>query len=111
MFVFFDKKNSQWSKINNTVGVSRLIKFNDEPSLVPRSFIAGLIQRSNSEGILQPEKTFKNGDLVEILVGPFANIIATIEEIEAEKRIWILMEIMGQKGKIAVTRDHLKFAN
>ncbi|MDG1294084.1 MAG: hypothetical protein P8P24_02210 [Planktomarina sp.] len=34
--------------------------------------------------------------------GPFAEYVATIEKTDAENRIWLLMEFMGQKTRMAV---------
>lgn len=111
MFVLFDKSDLSWIKINNTMGVSRLVKIREKPSAVPRNLITSLMERSNSDGVLYPDKTLKNGDRVEILKGPFVNFVATIEEIEAEKRIWLLMEFMGQQSKIEVKKNNLRPVN
>ena len=40
--------------------------------------------------------------------GPFAEYVATIETIDAENRIWLLMEFMGQKTRMAVRPEHVQ---
>ena len=53
----------------------------------------------------------QKGDKVEILKGPFANFIATVEEYESEQRIWVLMDLMGRKAKIQTPSDALHPSN
>jgi transcriptional antiterminator RfaH len=50
----------------------------------------------------------KKGDKVEILEGPFANFIATIEKHESDQRIWILLDLMGRKTKIQTPLNALQ---
>jgi transcriptional antiterminator RfaH len=53
----------------------------------------------------------KKGDKVEILEGPFANFIATVEKYESEQRIWVLMNLMGRETKIHASSDALQPLN
>ena len=107
MFIRFDRAESEWQKINNTYGVSRLITFNSLLKSIPTSFVDSLIKRYDSSGKLIPIVNMKKGDKVEILEGPFANFIATVEKYEADQRIWILMDLMGRKTKLQTQSDNL----
>ena len=42
MFITFDKTESDWHKINNTYGVSRLVTFNSILKSIPKTFIDNL---------------------------------------------------------------------
>jgi transcriptional antiterminator RfaH len=107
MFVKFDRTKSEWHKINNTYGVSRLINFNSILKSIPTPFIDSLMMRYDLSGKLMPIKKLKKGDHVTVLKGPFANFIATVEKYEADQRIWILMDLMGRKTKIQTPSDNL----
>jgi transcriptional antiterminator RfaH len=107
MFIRFDKAESEWHKINSTYGVSRLITFNSFPKSVPTKFVDSLMKRCELSGKLLPIKKLREGDQVEILTGPFADFIATVEKYEADHRIWILMDLMGRKTKIHTPSDNL----
>jgi transcriptional antiterminator RfaH len=100
MFVSFDKAETKWHKINNTIGVLKLITFNNIPRSISKTFIINLKKRYNLSDKLIPMKKFDKGDHVKVLKGPFAKFIATIETYESDQRIWILMDIMGRKAKI-----------
>ena len=111
MFIRFDRAESEWHKINNTYGVSRLITFNSSLKSIPTTFIDSLIKRYNPTGKLIPIKKLKKGDHVTVLKGPFANFIATVEKYEADQRIWILMDLMGKKTKIQTPSDILTLSD
>ena len=93
MFVAFDRKNPHWHRINSTYGVSRLITFNSNIKPVPKRIINNLMQRCDSSGKLITAKKLKIGDQVKVLNGPFASFIATVETLEADQRLWILMNL------------------
>jgi len=111
MFIRFDRAESNWHKINNTYGVSRLITFNSILKSVPNNIIDSLMKRYDLSGKLLPIKKLRKGDQVTVLMGPFANFIATVEKYEADQRIWILMDLMGRKTKIKTSSNALKLSD
>ena len=111
MFVTFDRTESRWYKINNTYGVSRLITVNSSLKSIPTAFVENLMKRYDLSGNLLHMKKLTKGDQVTVLKGPFANFIATVEKYEADQRIWILMDLMGRKTKIATPSDTLKLSD
>ena len=108
MFIRFNRAESEWHKINNTYGVSRLITFNSNLKSIPTTFINDLMKRYDLSGKLLPLKKLKKGDQVKVLKGPFSNFIATVETYETDQRIWILMDLMGRKTKIQTPLDTLQ---
>jgi transcriptional antiterminator RfaH len=111
MFIKFDRAESEWHKINSTYGVSRLITFNTILKSIPTRFVDILMKRYDLSGKLLPMKKLKKGDQVTVLKGPFANFIATVEEYEADHRIFILMDLMGRKTKILSPSDGLRLTD
>ena len=107
MFVKFDRAESAWHKINSTYGVSRLITFNSILKSIPTTIVDSLMMRYDLSGKLLPLQKLKKGDQVEVLKGPFANFIATVEKYEADQRICILIDLMGRKTKIQTTSDNI----
>jgi transcriptional antiterminator RfaH len=53
----------------------------------------------------------KKGDQVNVLKGPFANFIATIETYDTDQRIYILMDLMGRKTRIQAAVKDLRISN
>ena len=111
MFVSVNSELAPWRTINNTIGVSRLVSFNGKPKPLPLQLVSGLLLRCDTSGALLPLKSLGEGDSVEIITGPFANFIATVDIIDPEQRIWVLMDFMGQKTRMQVSSDQLQLSN
>ena len=110
MFVSANSELAPWRSINSTIGVSKLVSFEGKPKPLPLQLISGLMLRCDASGTLLAPKSLSEGDSVELLTGPFANFIATVDTIDPEQRIWVLMDFMGQKTRMQLTADQLQIA-
>ena len=110
MFVSVNSDLAPWRAINSTIGVSKLVSFEGTPKPLSPQLISGLMLRCDASGTLLPPKSLNEGDSVEMLTGPFANFIATVDAIDPEQRIWVLMDFMGQKTRMQITADQLQLA-
>jgi transcriptional antiterminator RfaH len=45
---------------------------------------------------------------VRITTGPFADFVAEVEKIAPDRRVWVLMELMGSETRVAVKADQLR---
>ena len=111
LFIKFDKKDIDWNKVNNTYGVTRLLTFGTVLKSFPSAIIDALKQRCNLYGKPIPLQELSKGDTVKILHGPFSNFTATIETLEANQRICMLIDLMGQKTKIKTKQCFLELLN
>ena len=110
MFVGVELEVASWRTINSTIGVSRLVNFANNYKPLPQNLISSLMLRCDEEGKLLPPKTLNAGDRVEVLNGPFVNFVATVEKIDAQQRVWILMEFMGPCTRMKVQPKQLKLS-
>ena len=110
MFLSVESKMAPWRTINSTIGVSRLVSFEGKPKPLPLQIVSGLMLRCDGAGKILPPKTLSEGDSVELLTGPFANFIATVDTIDPAQRIWVLMDFMGQRTRMQVTHDQLQLS-
>ena len=95
IFVGFDKSIITWTKINSTYGVSKILAFNNKPSEVSFDLILELkIRYQINSNITQKEKLQK-GDSIKFYAGPFSDLIAKVESVDENNRIWVLLEGMG----------------
>lgn len=108
LFVSFELDMDPWRKINSTSGVSRIVCCGGEPRPLPLKLMSGLMSRCDQSGRLLPTKAIFAGDSVELLSGAFANFVATVETIDSEQRIWVLMELMGQLTRVQVASEQLQ---
>jgi transcriptional antiterminator RfaH len=108
MFVAFDASKGGWRAINSTYGITRLVSFGEDPQPVPLDLISRLMLRCDEGGKLLPPRILKPGDAVEISGGPFAEFVATVENVDPDQRVWVLLELMGRTTRVAVHPDALR---
>jgi transcriptional antiterminator RfaH len=109
IFVAFDVAGGFWRTVNSTYGITRLVSFGKEPTAVPPDLVSQLMLRCDAMGKLLPPKPLKPGDHVTLTKGPFASLVAEVEKIAPDQRVWVLMEIMGGQTRVAVGADQLQF--
>lgn len=108
IFVAFDVDRGLWRTVNSTHGITRLVSFGKAPAAVPIDLVSQLMLRCDSSGKLLSPKGLKPGDKVTLTKGPFANFVAEVEKIAPDRRVWLLMEIMGGKTRVAVSPAQLR---
>ena len=107
MFVSLDTIRGPWRQINATLGVSKLVSVAGRPQPVPNTLVNALLERCDEDGKLLPPETFSPGEQVRLRSGPFASFVATVEKMQPDRRVWLLLEFMGQATRIQVDADIL----
>ena len=108
MFVACDPEKAPWMQINSTYGVSRMLSFAKGPKPMPEALITGLRARCDNVGNLVPLESFEAGQSVEMHSGPFANFIATVEQMGGDARVWVLLDFMGKATRVQVDRQQIQ---
>ena len=109
-FVGVDLQDSYWTKINSTYGVSKLLTFNNKPCEIPLDLIVTL--KNSFENKVDPiiNENLKKGDIIKFNNGPFAELVANIESVEENKRIYVLLEVMGGRRKLNINlKERINF--
>ena len=102
IFVAQDPATGQWSKINNTRGVARLVRLAAQLMPVPAIIMDELFISCNSTGVFQPSVNLVTGNDAKITQGPFAGTIGKIIEINSGQRVHLLLDFMGQKSNLTI---------
>ncbi len=102
LFVEFDLNMENWSCINSTIGVSRLIKFGSMPTPVPTDLIHQIRAREDEEGMVSLNRylKIKQGDEVTIITGAFNDHTGIFECQDDDARIVILLNLMGRDVRV-----------
>ena len=95
MFVCFDPNIISWTKINSTYGVSKILTFNKKPAVISSDLILELKKRYEINSNPRQKEKLQKGDSIKFYAGPFADLIAKVENVDEKNRIWILLEAMG----------------
>ena len=107
IFISINLEENNWHKINNTRGISRIIVFGNEIPLIHCELIEDLKHRFSLNSSLEAANPFEVGMNAEITNGPFAQLIGKIEEIDADQRIWILLDILGTQTRVSINKLNL----
>lgn len=116
IFVALTPSSSPWQAVNSTHGITKLVSFGKAPSVVPHGLVAELRAYSalKNNKILDETPSqarhFKAGDRVQLTTGPFADTIAEIDTVQADRRIWVLMDILGKETRVALDRSEIRVA-
>jgi transcriptional antiterminator RfaH len=109
IFVQFDPELVRWRTVNSTMGVNRLVSFGgDRPAQVPQGLVSGLMDRCDPSGKLLPPRELRRGDLVRLNQGHFAEFVGTVEQIASDRRIWVLLDVLGKSTRVSVSAEHLR---
>lgn len=108
LFVVFDVARGLWRTVNSTYGITRLVSFGKEPTAVPLDLVLQLMLRCDAKRKLLLPELLRPGDQVTLTKGPFANFVAEVEKIAPDRRVWVLMDIMGGQTRVAVGADQLR---
>ncbi|WP_114966654.1 transcription termination/antitermination protein NusG [Alkalilacustris brevis] len=108
IFVALDMLRGGWRVVNSTYGITRLVSLGKEPTPVPLDLISQLMLRCDRDGMLMPPKLLNPGEQVTLTKGPFADFVATIECIAPDRRVWVLLELMGAQIRVAVSSEQVR---
>ena len=107
IFVAINLEERNWHKINNTRGISSVIIFGSEIPIIRCELIEELKYRFSPNNTSKVTNPFEIGMNAEITNGPFAQLIGKIDEIDADQRIWILLDILGTQTRVSVNELNL----
>ena len=108
MFVELNVCRNLWKPVNSTLGVARIVSLAGKPTPVPSAIVDELMSRCDDKGILRPSSDVEVGDDVELLRGPFANFVAKVADISPDQRIWLLLDVLGQSSRVAVSQGAIR---
>lgn len=109
LFVRLDSSDQgkSWSPIRSTLGVSQLVHFGSRAAKVDDTLVDLLLKR---ERALPTEVMFHSGDSVVITDGSFAGIEAIYQTADAERRAFILLEILAKPVSMHIDAGRLRKA-
>ena len=92
-----------WKSVNATRGISKAVTLDGVYRSVSTHVIGGLQSRCDKDGVIQSLNDIVLGDRVKIERGPFAELVCTIEQIKEDQRVWVLIDLLQQQTRAAVS--------
>ena len=107
LFIRLDSSDQgrSWSPIRSTLGVSQLVHFGARAAKVDDILVELLRQR---EQTMPMDAMFHSGDSVVITEGPFAGIEAIYQTADADRRAFILLEILSKPVSMQIDTGRLR---
>lgn len=108
VFVAFDAARGLWRAVNSTHGIAGLVAFGAAPAPVPAGLVSDLMRRCDGSGNLVPERPLGPGDRVRLTTGPFADLLGRIEKMAPDRRVWVLIGMLGGNARLEVGEEQLR---
>ena len=93
--------------IHSTYGISQLVCFGNRPAPVPQALLEDLMARSDDNCLMRQDLDLVRGGSVRLATGPFANQVGEVIRAPSDRRVWLLLDVMGQRTKVSVTRSDI----
>jgi transcriptional antiterminator RfaH len=100
--------SSDYRLVSSAMGVTKIVSFGGQPSVVPGEIIQGLrgFARDNETVELAPQ--IDPGDEVAVMGGPFKGLQAVVTRVMPSKqRVALLLEMLGTQREIEVAMDRV----
>lgn len=123
LLVSLDRHQGGWGAVNSTYGITRLVSLGSVPTPVPGDLVSALMRRCDRDGRLMtpPAQDADEagagelgrdlpapGDQVMLTRGPFVDFVATIDSLAPNRRVWVLLDLMGAQTRVAIPSDHVR---
>jgi transcriptional antiterminator RfaH len=107
VFIRVDPLCRSTATVRSTRGAVGLVRFGGQPAVGPDAIMDALQQREDSASGLHQDKRplFSAGESVKIVDGPLAGIEGIFTQQDGEKRVIVLLELLGKTNQIRVDRD------
>lgn len=110
LFLGLDASRDLWRTVNGTRGVVRLIAQGETPAPLPHGIVEDLLAKTNAGGVIDWMPTFKIGQAVRIADGLFADLVGTLEHLDAVGRVRVRLELLGRHVFVALRCEALMAA-
>ena len=112
IFIQVDPTWRSTAPVRSTRGVVGLVRFGEQLAVVPDEVINALLQREDpASGLHQDNRPlFCVGDPVKLVDGPLAGMEGIFAQEDGEKRVTVLLELLGKINRISISRDWIAAA-
>lgn len=108
LFVRLDVGAQRWRSINGTIGVQSLVSQGGDPVRLPQPVIDAIIERTGTDGFIavnNNEAQLQRGEAVTITGGPLSECSAIFDCMDDQRRVVLLLDLLGRRMRVAVNRD------
>jgi transcriptional antiterminator RfaH len=105
LFLQMDPTHDRWRSVNGTRGVARLLTHGDSPQPVPHGVIEALQAQSDIDGVIDWAPSFRIGQMIQVMEGPFTDFIGRLERLDSAGRVRVLLDLLGRPVPVNLRRE------
>lgn len=107
LFIRIDSALRSTAPVRYTRGAVGLVRFGEQPAVVPEQVIEAIRQRADTDSGLHHDDRplFRAGESIRLAEGPLTGMEGVFIEEDGEKRAIVLLELLGKANQIRVNRD------
>jgi transcriptional antiterminator RfaH len=112
LFIAMDLKQDRWRSVNSTFGVSRLVLAGDTPAALPHEVIRDIQAREDDAGLitLGLPAGVGPGSTIRLIDSIFVDAVGVLERIADERRVAVLLQILGREVRVFVPAASIRIA-
>jgi len=111
LFIKLNTETDNWAPIRSTIGVSKMVRFDGIPAVVPEPLIQALQSNDDTDGIQNLlQKDLKRGDKVTIIDGPLAGYEGIYQQQNSAERVAVLVDLVGKNTLLNISVHDLQIA-
>jgi transcriptional antiterminator RfaH len=107
IFVRIDPMQRSTAPVRSTRGVVGMVRFGGQPAVVPDAVMDALLRREDAaSGLHQDNRPlFSAGEPIKLVDGPLTGMEGVFTQQDGDKRVIVLLELLGKANKVSVSRD------
>ena len=107
IFIRLDPKRRSTAPVRSTRGVVGLVRFGGQPAVVPNAVMDALREREDADSGLHQDNRplFNAGEPIKLVDGPLSGMEGVFTQQDGDKRVIVLLELLGKANKVTVSRD------
>ena len=107
IFIRVDPLRRSTASVRSTRGVVGLVRFGGQPAVVPDAVMDALRQREDTaSGLHQDNRPlFSAGETIKLVDGPLSGMEGVFTQQDGDKRVIVLLELLGKANKVTISRD------
>jgi transcriptional antiterminator RfaH len=111
LFIKLDTETDNWAPIRSTFGVSKMVRFDGIPAVVPEQLIQSLQSNDDEDGIQNlVQKNLMRGDKVTIIDGPLAGYQGIYQQQNSAERVAVLVDLVGKNTLLNISVHDVQIA-
>jgi transcription elongation factor/antiterminator RfaH len=107
LFIILDVGRDRWLSVRSTFGVSCLFTCDGRPVPVPVGIVEALISHTGDANLALFDDGLHKGQQVRVMSGPFADFVGTLERLDENGRVRVLLKMMSTTVPVAIDRSRL----